>query len=133
MIATHEARHISVTIRRSLAEVDTFMRNPANLPRWATGLGGQIECEDDVWFANGTLGRITIRFCADNAFGVLDHDVTLPSGETNRNPLRVIENGEGSEVVFSLFRLPGVTADQFDADEAWIRKDLHLLKSILEG
>jgi hypothetical protein len=33
----------------------------------------------------------------------LDHDVTLPSGETLSNPMRVVPNGTGSEVVFTLF------------------------------
>jgi hypothetical protein len=37
-----------------------------------------------------------------NDFGVLDHVVALPSGESVYNPLRVIPDGEASEVVFTL-------------------------------
>jgi hypothetical protein len=40
------------------------------------------------------MGRVTVTFAPRNDFGVLDHDVTLPSGETVYNPLRVISDGE---------------------------------------
>jgi len=67
-----------------------------------------------------------------NAFGVLDHDVTLPSGVTIHNPMRVMANREGSEVVFSLFHLPGVSDAKFADDATWVMKDLDTLKRVLE-
>jgi len=33
------------------------------------------------------MGRVTFTLTPRNTFGVLDHDVTLPSGETVYNPL----------------------------------------------
>ena len=39
---------------------------------------------------------------SEHDHGVLDHDVTLPSGETVHNPMRVIPDGDGCEVVFTL-------------------------------
>ena len=77
-------------------------------------------------------GKIKIRFADQNAFGVLDHDVTLPSGVTIHNPMRVMANGEGSEVVFSLFHLPGVSDAKFADDATWVMKDLQTLKRVLE-
>jgi hypothetical protein len=79
------------------------------------------------------LGKVKIRFADQNAFGVLDHDVTLPSGVTVHNPMRVIPNDRGSEVVFTLFRRPGVSEAKFAEDARWVARDLRALKALLEG
>ena len=73
-----------------------------------------------------------LRFTEENAFGVLDHDVVLESGLTVHNPIRVIPNGAGSELVFSVFRQPGVSAEQFAKDTQAVEKDLEILKELLE-
>jgi hypothetical protein len=63
---------------------------------------------------------------------VLDHDVTVPSGETFHNPLRVLANGDGSEVVFTVYRWTGTTDEAHQADAAAVAADLATLKSLLE-
>ncbi|MGH3505202.1 MAG: hypothetical protein ACRDQA_30565, partial [Nocardioidaceae bacterium] len=45
-------------------------------------------------------------FAEPNDFGALDHVVTLPSGESVYNPLRVIPEGDGCEVVFTVPAAP---------------------------
>jgi hypothetical protein len=79
------------------------------------------------------MGRVRVRFAEPNAFGVLDHTVTLPSGETVRNPMRVLPRGDGSEVVFTLFRRQGVTDEALGRDRAAVERDLQTLKELLEG
>ncbi len=74
---------------------------------------------------------MTIRFAARNALGVLDHEVELASGLTVHNPMRVMPYGKGSEFVFSLFRQPGMTDEQFEADALAVEADLQRLKSLL--
>jgi hypothetical protein len=59
--------------------------------------------------------------------------VTLPDGETVTNPLRVLSEGSGSEVVFTLRRQPGMTDEAFEADATAVRTDLEALKQLLEG
>jgi predicted dienelactone hydrolase len=126
-------RHITVTIDRSPDAVYAFASDPRNLPRWATGLAGSIREVQGRWTADSPMGPVTIAFVEPNRFGVLDHDVTLPSGVTVHNPLRVLPNGTGSEVVFSLFRLPDVSDEQFAQDAAWVANDLQSLAHALEG
>ena len=46
-------------------------------------------------------GDLEMRRITRTAFGVLDHEVTLPSGVTVLNPLRVVPDGDGCEVVFT--------------------------------
>ena len=78
------------------------------------------------------FGKVRIRFAPRNSVGVLDHDVTLASGVTIHNPMRVVPNGEGSEFTFTLIRQPGVSDAQFASDRAAVEKDLKTLKDMLE-
>ena len=81
-----------------------FVANGANLPRWASGLGEAV-CEDaGGWIADGPLGRVRVEFVApDNALGVLDHRCRAGDPESRvRNPMRVVANGAGSAVIFTL-------------------------------
>ncbi|HEY6596733.1 MAG TPA: SRPBCC family protein [Asanoa sp.] len=130
---TFPARHVSVAIDRSPADVYAFAADPANLPRWAAGLTGSIAQVDGRWVAESPMGRIVVRFADPNPYGVLDHDVTTPSGETFHNPLRVLANGDGSEVVFTVYRWPATTDEAHEADAAAVAADLATLKSLLEG
>ena len=77
--------HVSEYIDRSPEDVYAFASDPANLPAWAAGLGPG----DRVVFA------------PRNDFGVLDHVVTTPSGQTLAVPMRVMPDGGGAEVVFT--------------------------------
>jgi hypothetical protein len=48
------------------------------------------------------------------------------------NALRVVPNGDGCEVMFTLVRLPGMTDEQFTADADHVAKDLRALKMLME-
>jgi len=63
---------------------------------------------------------------------VLDHDVTLPTGVTVHNPMRVLPNATGSEVVVTVFQLPGVSDTKFGDDARTVAHDLQTLKAVLE-
>jgi hypothetical protein len=128
-----EVRHVSVSILRSPEAVYAFVANAENLPRWASGLGDRVQREGAEWLAEGPLGRVRIRFAPENDLGVLDHEVTLPSGDAVKNPLRVVANGGGSELTFTLFCLPGTSAERFAEDAAWVERDLKKLKALLEA
>ena len=127
------SRQITEWIDRTPAEVYEYASNPENLPRWASGLGTAIENVDGRWFVETPSGRVGLVFAKRNAFGVLDHEVTLPSGEVIYNPMRVVPHGKGSEVIFSLRRLPEMTDEEFERDAGLVRADLTRLKHVLEG
>lgn len=46
--------------------------------------------------------------------------------------MRVIPNGQGSEVVFSLARQADDSDAKFEEDKRWIKKDLKRLRDLLE-
>ena len=127
------SRHLSVVIAATADEVYNYAADPTNLPVWAAGLAeSQVRREGDLLVADSPMGRVTVRFAPRNSFGVLDHDVTLPTGEVVTNPLRVLPHPDGAEVVFTIRRL-GMTDEQFDADAAMVAADLARLKAVVES
>lgn len=130
---TWRALHLSQTIRRDPAEVAAYAGDPENLPRWAAGLSAGIRRDGERWVTDSPMGLVEVAFVGPVDAGVLDHDVTLPHGEVVHNPLRVLRNDRGSEVVFTLYQRPGMTDDEFDRDAAMVRADLEQLRGILES
>jgi hypothetical protein len=130
---TSESKHLSERINRPAAEVYDYASDPANLPEWAPGLGSSVEQVDGRWFVDTAAGRVGVAFAPRNEYGVLDHDVTLPSGEVIYNPVRVIPDGTGSEVIFTLRRLPGMSDEDFERDAGAVAADLTRLKQVLEN
>ena len=127
-----ETRIISVSIARSPREVYAFVSNPANLPRWASGIGSSIEQIKGEWIAQTPNGPVKVRFAPRNDLGVLDHYVTVAPGVEIYIPMRVVPNGSGSELIFTLFRQPDMTDEKFREDADWVLRDLTRLKDIFE-
>lgn len=129
-----ESRHISSQIDRLPRDVYEFAANPANLPAWAAGLASGVEQVDGDWVTESPMGRVVVAFTAANSYGVLDHDVRLPSGETVYNPMRAIaDDADGCEVVFTVRRRPGMTDADFERDADTVAADLARLKRVLEA
>jgi len=128
-----ESKQINEWIDRSAADVYEFASDPANLPQWAPGLGTSVEKVDGEWFVDTESGPVGLAFVERNKFGVLDHEVTLPSGDVIYNPMRVVPHGDGCEVVFSLRRLPDMSDEDFARDAGLVQADLTRLKHVLEA
>ena len=105
-----------MTIERPAGEVYAFVSDPKNLAAWASGLSAAVK----------------VRFVERNPFGVLDHYVRVDSGPEVYMPMRVFPNGEGAEVLITVFRQPGVSDEKFAEDTHWVRRDLDALKTLLE-
>ena len=92
-----DVHHVSISIDRPPDEVYEFACDPRKLPRWAAGLArSEVRPEGGAWVVDSPMGRVRVRFADRNDLGVLDHDVTLESGETVHNPMRVPPRGEGA-------------------------------------
>ena len=128
-----ESRHLTVSIDRPAAAVYAYVRDPAHLPTWAAGLAAGIRRERGEWVADSPMGRVLVRFVPVNEYGVLDHDVVLPDGTSVTNPLRVLADGDGAEVVFTARRRPEMGDAEWAADVAAVSADLERLKRALEA
>ena len=128
-----KVRTLSITIDASPERVYAFVADPLNLPKWAAGLGRSISKIDGRWMAETPNGVVTVEFAPKNALGVLDHTVTLPDGAKVYLPIRVVANGEGSELVFVLFQTPQMSDAEFERDAGMVTADLRTLKKLVEG
>jgi hypothetical protein len=123
---------ISVTIERQPEEVYAFIMNPDNLQQWIPSFAESVQRSGDELIVETSEGPMKFRFVGRNDYGVADHFVTLLSGECIYNPMRVIANGTCSEVLFTLFKRPGMSDEQYADDARNVAIDLNALKAVLE-
>lgn len=127
-----QSRHLGIFIDRPWAQAYERLCRPASFAVWASGLG-TLRQDGAEWLADTPQGTARLRFSPRNEFGVLDHWVTLPSGETIYVPMRLVAHGEGCELGFILFRQTGMSDAQFEADAEWVMRDLGVARKWLDG
>ena len=127
-----ESRTLTVSIAREAEAVCQFISNPANLPQWATAFCQSIRQAGSDWVMQTSGGEMKVRFVPPNAFRVADHFVSPAPGVEIYVPMRVLPNGSGSEVVFTLFRQPDMSPEKFREDIGLVEQDLRMLKTVLE-
>lgn len=130
---TMPARIIHRTIQRDWRAVYAFAAKPENMPLWASGLASGLTRDGDDWIADGgPIGVVRVRFAPQNDFGVIDHTVTLPSGIKVENALRIVPNGDGAEVMFTLLRQAYMDDMAFEQDAAHVARDIDALARLME-
>ena len=127
------SRHLACVIGVAPEAVYAFASDPDNLPAWSAGLAqSEVTRHDDVLTVDSPMGRVIVRFVPRNEFGIVDHDVTLPSGVTINNPFRVMVHPDGSEVLFTVRQI-AMTDEEFERDCTTVLEDLARLKMLLEA
>jgi hypothetical protein len=121
-----------VRINRPFDKVYEFLVDPANWNQWAFGLGKNIRRSQDGWIADSGSGVAKVQFTPQNSFGIVDHTVIRPSGQRVYVPMRLITNNRGCELIFTLFREPGISDARFASDSEFVQRDLNGLKTLLE-
>ncbi|WP_104118988.1 SRPBCC family protein [Arthrobacter sp. B1805] len=116
---------MSRIITASPEVVYEYASDVGNLPQWAAGLARtEVVRDGDRLIVESPMGRVEVRFVERNRFGVLDHDVTLPSGTVVTNPVRVLPHPDGAEIIF--------TVRQIELDDDEFARDIDLVAADLE-
>ncbi len=129
----HRTATIHVSIQVPPQKVAAFLRDLELWNTWAPWVRSATRTGPNDWAVGSDDGTMRFRFVEPNALGVLDHQVTLPSGDTVTNSMRVIPNGTGSELVMVLFQWPHMSAQELDRDVQAVTDDLARLKAAAEG
>ena len=87
---------------------------------------------NEEWIVETPQGPAKISMAEKNRFGVLDHFVKTSVGVEVFVPMRVVQNGQGSEVIFTLFQTADMSDEMFAQDLKMVEQDLNRLKSIVE-
>lgn len=128
-----QSRHVSNVINADAGEVYEFIAEPTNLPKWAAGLAkSEVTQDGDDLLVESPMGQVRVRFVPHNDLLVADHDVTLPTGTTVTNPLRVLAHPLGCEVIFTVRQIE-LSDEEFARDCEMVAADLETLRGIIEG
>ena len=125
-----EVVHISILAARQ--DVLAFLSDLNNWKTWAPWIRSVKRSSARDWTLGTEAGPMKVRFVESNSLGVLDHEVTLESGVTVLNSMRVLPNGSGSELVMVLFQAPPASTEEFERDVQAVRADLARLKTAAE-
>ena len=126
-----EVVHISVLAPRQ--RVIAFLGDMNNWKTWAPWVRSVSRSSARDWTLDTEAGPMKVRFVEQNSLGVLDHEVTLASGVTVLNSMRVLANGSGSELVMVVLQSPEASAEEFERDIQAVRDDLARIKNVAEA
>ena len=131
------SRTLNVSINCKPKTIYEFVLNLENFPIWARMACHSIKLLNGEWIAETPQGQAKVRIMERNNLGILDHYVRLLSSpnidEEVFVPMRVVQNGDGSEVVFTVYQLEGMSEEKYAEDLRMVEQDLQNLKSIVEN
>lgn len=119
-------------IQASPEKVYDFLVDPMNWPQYAVVNLRSVSARHDGWFKAVTkFGEGEIKVDGVKEFGILDHVWKDPQASW-KVYCRVVPNGDGSTVAFTLFQPPVMNDPQFDHAMKEMDIELAKLKEILE-
>jgi len=124
---------VHISILAPPKSVIAFLSDIENWKTWAPWIHSVRRSSRGDWKLETEAGPMKIRFVEPHSLGVLDHEVTVASGMVVLNSMRVLPNGDGSELVMVVFQSPGVSTEQFDRDVQAVTDDLARLKPAAEA
>jgi hypothetical protein len=132
-VSVQRAAVVHISILAAPKSVVAFLTDMENWKTWAPWVQSVTRLSEGGWSLETRDGAMTVRFVEPNSFGVLDHQVTVASGLTVLNPMRVVPNGTGSELVMVVIQSPEMSPDQFDQDVQAVTDDFARLKLAAEA
>lgn len=109
-----------------------LIADPTNLPRWAPGFATSVrEGPEATWTVTTGERSATVRVAVSRASGTVD---LLPvGGRPGGAYLRVLANGGGSELVFTLVFPATVATPAVDAQMAIVAAELDTVRRLCEA
>ena len=84
------------------------------------------------WFFIGPYGKSKVKFNQNKSLGILDHQY-VDEESSWHIPMRVIPNGDFSEVIITLKKPEELSVFQFNQRVSKINKIIYSMKKILES
>ena len=129
----YRAEVVHVSILAPPQRVFEFLADVNHWKEWAPWVRAVHKSSDREWILDTDTGPMPLRFGVANSLGVLDHTVTLASGVTIYNSMRVSANGSGSELMMIVLQTPPATSEQFAQDVQAVRDDFARIKKVVEA
>jgi Polyketide cyclase / dehydrase and lipid transport len=116
-------------------KVFEFVKQPANLPRWAHAFVSASEDRARLETSRGAVD-VGLRVSADAETGVVDWRLVLPDGGVGIAQSRVTETTRGTSIYSFVLHAPPVPLEEvegaLEAQRAILQSELATLKSLME-
>jgi hypothetical protein len=132
-MSVQRASVVHISILAAPKSVIAFLADVENWKTWAPWVRSVRRLSEGDWNLDTKDGPMTVRFVEANSLGVLDHEVTVASGLTVHNAMRVVPNGSGSELVMVWTQSPEMSTEQFEQDVQAVTDDFARLKVAAEA
>lgn len=121
------SRTISITVKKKTGDAfDAILQVPPKMMPDA-----QLN-NDGWWSFTGPFGKAKLKFKENKSLGILDHQY-IDKDSTWDVPMRVISNGDFSEVVITLNKPDEISDAQFDERVTEIGELFNAMKNIIES
>jgi len=120
------SRTISMSVSRKTGEVfDAILNSPPKM------MPDARRNDDDSWSFSSSRGNANLKFKHNKTFGILDY--LYVDEETSWDvPMRVVSNGDESEVIVTIIKPTMLTDEQFDERMKELEILFENLKKIVE-
>ena len=124
-----------IEISAPRTKVFEFLRDPANLPRWAHAFRAVEGNRARLQTPEGSV-EIRLDVAADAATGTVDWRLEFPDGSVGLAQSRVTETARGTSIYSFVLHAPPVALERvegaLEAQRATLRSELATLKSLME-
>jgi len=131
-MSNDKPHYLSVRIERDVDEVYRFVTDISKLGLWAQGLRSAAWEPSRTAVGESSAGPIEMCFAEQIDFGICDLSITTPDGQVIECPMRVVRDGAGTEVVFTLRADAGADRERREQLSAAIAADLNRLRRAIE-
>ncbi len=119
-----QSRTLTLPLDAPKVRVFRFLSKIENLPTWATGFCKGLKVEGGRHKIVTPNGEIFFRIDADETTGVIDMFGGPSEEQMAYWPARVVDRpGHGSLFIFTSFRYPGMSADEFTRQCATLERE----------
>lgn len=124
---------LSVSFQASFDKAFNFIANPENLHLWTVdfALAPSLKV-GEVYKVQTPRGGLDLFVKADPESGVIDFYFGS-GGKYRSSPSRLLRNEDGVVYIFTQFEPPNAPPGQFEALVGNVRKELAILKELLES
>ncbi|MCE7874106.1 SRPBCC family protein [bacterium CPR1] len=126
MKGLRRSRTHSVSIPRSPHEVFSFLTEVENWPRWAVLTVRRVRRDGEGWVFEGVEGELALTAISRPEVGLFDYELGGWSVA-----MRVLPNGDGSEVVATFLQPEGMQEREFEQAVNVRERELKALKVVL--
>jgi len=121
------SRTLSITVKKKTGDAfDAILSMP---PKMMPG----AKINDSGWWSfTGPHGKSKLKFNENKSLGILDHHYVDEESSWDV-PMRVVSNGDFSEVVITLNKPDEITDEQFDQRMTEIGEMFDSMKNIIES